>query len=61
MKKAKGTRSEKIKGQAKGTTSYLFGCQTQTDKIQSCHSLYTQMYEYQNYILLELFFVPLKQ
>ena len=42
MKKAKGT-------------SYLFGCQTPTDKIEACHHLYYRMYEYQNCIIRATF------
>ena len=42
MKKAKGT-------------SYLFGCQTPTDKIEACHHLYYRMYEYRNYIIRTTF------
>ena len=44
---------KKIK-KAKGT-SYHFGCQTPTDKIEACHHLYYRMYEYRNYIIRTTF------
>ena len=57
IKKAKGTRSKKLKGHDIHFTSLYVKHQLIIFKLVTTYI----MYEYQNYILLELLFVPLEQ